>query len=79
MIIQSQKQTEPIITYSASSATNTSQILRLASMSDRRGVNIEHKLDMIEHHLKQMVWIFVLNIRSRPRRNAYRAFAYAFT
>lgn len=65
-MIQSKKQTEPVITYSASSATNTSQILSLASMSDRQGVNVEHKLDMIEHHLKQMVWIFVLDICSRP-------------
>ncbi|KAJ5098839.1 hypothetical protein N7532_005840 [Penicillium argentinense] len=54
MVIQSQKQTEPVITYSASTATNTSQMLSLASMSDRRGVHIEQKLDMIEHHLKQM-------------------------
>jgi hypothetical protein len=66
MIFLSQKQTDPVITYSASSATNTSQMLSMASKSDQRGVNIEHKLDMIENHLKQMVWLFIPDPEETP-------------
>ena len=61
MIVLIRKQTDPVLAYSVSSATNTSQMLSVASKSDQRGVNIEHKLDMIEHHLKQMVWLFILD------------------
>lgn len=68
MIVLSQKQTDPVITYSASSATNTSQMLSMASKSDQRGVNIEHKLDTIEHHLKQMVWLFSYSFQILKKR-----------
>jgi hypothetical protein len=38
----------------------------MASKSDQRGVNIEHKLDVVEHHLKQMVWLFIPDPEETP-------------
>lgn len=55
MIVSSQQQTDPVI---ACCATNTSQVLSMASKSDRLGINIDQKLDTI---LKQMVWQFIID------------------
>jgi len=55
MLAICQRQTDTVLTYSASSALDTSQMLLVARRSDQRGVSIEHRLEMLEDHLKQMV------------------------
>jgi hypothetical protein len=55
MLAISQKQTDMVLTYSASSASDTSQMLLVAQKSDQRCISIEHRLGILEDHLRQMV------------------------
>jgi hypothetical protein len=55
MMVIAQKQVDMVLTYSASSALDTSQMVLVAQKSDQRGMSIENRLETLEHYLEQMV------------------------